>query len=373
MNKRLKEIEARAAAIVEELKAEGADVDALNAEITSLYDERAELLEVEARNKKLHSMAKGSGQSINKFDDTDEDEKRYDESSPEYRTAYFKNIMDRADEMTIEERDAFIHTTANTPAVLPTETLNEIWNLVGQQHSIMSDIRIIHSGVAIEIVKHTAIVQGKATKVSEATANDDEQNTFVKVKLSGNDISKHIDVSYALGRMSIQAFESYLIAEIAESIGEALADDVIAQIKTDIANDNKVPVTTGAVAFTDVAKAFGQLKRTSAIYVYVNNYTLYNQLVSLVDDNKRPIFQQTAQEGAKGALLGGTIRLEESLGNNEILIGDSKRFVYNMIEDILIESDRDIKKNVITYAGYCRGEGTLVDDRSFALITVTNG
>ena len=40
------------------------------------------------------------------------------------------------------------------------------------------------------------------------------------------------------------------------------------------------------------------------------------------------------------------------------------------MQDILIETDRDIKHHVITHSGYMRGEGALIDDKAFVLATV---
>ena len=54
-----------------------------------------------------------------------------------------------------------------------------------------------------------------------------------------------------------------------------------------------------------------------------------------------------------------------------MLIGDPKKVVYNMVQDIMIESDRDIKKHVTTYSGYARGQGALIDGAAFAQLTVT--
>ena len=38
--------------------------------------------------------------------------------------------------------------------------------------------------------------------------------------------------------------------------------------------------------------------------------------------------------------------------------------------DILLETDRDIKKHVITHSGYACGEFCLVDDKAAVLLTV---
>lgn len=293
----------------------------------------------------------------------------YNATSKEYRSAFLKNLV--GSEMSVEERAAFTHTTANTTAPLPTTMLNEIWNQVSKQHVIMGDIRTLRTGTIIEINKHTAIVQGKAKVTAEAVANDDEQNTIVKVTLSGKDFSKHVILSYAMAAMSIDALEGYLTTEIADNIGEALADDAIATIKTGVAVGNKVnSVGVKVLTYLEIAKLFGLLKNANNKVVYANNATFYNYIVSIVDTAGRPIFQPTMQDGAQGVLLGAQVKIEESVADNEIFVGDPQRVVCNMVQDILIEQDRDIKTHSNIYAGYARAESALLFDTAFAILTV---
>ena len=101
--------------------------------------------------------------------------------------------------------------------------------------------------------------------------------------------------------------------------------------------------------------------------------TLFNQLVSMVDTTGRPIFQPTAQAGAMGTLLGATIKIEDAVADGTILVGDPKKVLYNMVHDIMIETTKDIKHHVYTYAGYARGEGALVDDVAFVQLTPNAG
>lgn len=367
---RLAQIAARGAEIEVELRKEGADIDALEKELKSLAEEREEIVRETERRALLDKLAGESTMDVVSSVPNDGEKRCYGADSPEYRSAFFAQLLDR--ELTPEQRAAYQHTTANSGAVLPTTTLDQIWDLVSDKHSIMGDITVYRTGTVIDVIKHSEIVAGKAKKVAEATANDDEKNTFVTVKLSGNDFSKHVDISYAMREMSIDSFESYLINEIVNEIGRALAEDVISTVKTQVNSANKIAVT-GVTKFTDITKAFGQLKRVSNVVVYCNFSTLYNQLVSMTDDTKRPIYQPTLQDGAMGVLLGGTVHIEDALADGEILIGDPQRIVYNMVTDIMVEADKDIKKHVWTYAGYCRGEGALIDDKSFTLITVTPG
>ncbi|MDI9242849.1 phage major capsid protein [Fusibacillus kribbianus] len=174
-------------------------------------------------------------------------------------------MVHRSTQMTKLENTAFIHTTQSTPNVLPTTMLNEIWDLVSKEHSIVGDVRTLKTGTIIEIVKHTAVVAGaavKQTKANEGKApTDDEQNTFVKVTLSGNDFAKAVELSYAEAEMSIDALEQYLIQEIAKSLGDAIADDMVSTVKTGTAAANKTTsATVGKVTYPEIAAAFAALK-----------------------------------------------------------------------------------------------------------------
>lgn len=287
----------------------------------------------------------------------------------EYKNAFLKTLLGR--ELTEMENVAYVHTTSQENAPVPTEMLNEIWDLIYGEHHILEDITIYRTGTIMEITKHTAVTQGKAKKVAEGEANDDEQNTFVKVTLSGKDFSKHVDISYAMQKMSIPAFETYLKNEIATGIGEELAKEVIAAIGTGMEAENKIETAAaGTVSYKDLAKLFGQLKRVGSLNIYATRNTIYNQLVGLTNDSGTPIFQQVINPNVEGALFGAQIKTEDAVADGTILVGDGKKFVFNMIQDIMVESAKDIKKHVVTHSGYARGEGALIDGKAFAQLTL---
>jgi HK97 family phage major capsid protein len=368
----LSQVESRMAEIRGLIDQDGADLEALTHEVDLLEARRDELQDrQETRSALMSRIAGGDGQSVRSFPQEGQENRSYGADSPEYRRAFLLELMNRGDEMTPEERAAYVHTTSNTSAVLPTTMIQGIWDLVSKEHCIMDDITVYRTGTIIEVVKHTAIVQGAAATVSENAANDDEKNTFVKVTLSGKDFSKHLDISYALDKMSVDGFQSYLINEIGRNIGEALAGDVITTIKSGTAAGNKIDTAEKDVlTYGDTVAAFALLKRVGGVRLYMNRKTFYTRYVSLVDSTGQPIFQPSIREGEAGTILGCPIRIEESCTDDEIIIGDPSRFVYNMVQDIMVESDRDIKKHVITYSGYCRGDGAVIDDQSFAVLTV---
>lgn len=302
----------------------------------------------------------------------------YDTGSPEYRTGFLKTMLHQ--ELTAEERSAVDYvmttgdTTNHTDYLLPKTLLQEIWSLIEEEHSILQDVTLYRTGTILEIPLHVSISQGDAATVNENAANDDEINVWGKVTLAGKDFSKHIDISYAMAKMSIDALEGYLRTEIADRIGAALATDVITQILADYDDDHNAVSTANAlkVEWTDITGALALLKNgKGGVVFYANNSTIYSRLVGMVDTTGRPIFQPNAQAGAEGTLVGFPVKREDGVANDKILIGYPKTVVGNIIQDIMVETDRDIKKHVITYAGYARAEFKLVADAAFALLTVS--
>ena len=132
--------------------------------------------------------------------------------------------------------------------------------------------------------------------------------------------------------------------------------------------------TTSAnkIAWGDIAGAMATLKNAlGGAVVYGSRATIYNFLVGMVDTTGRPLYQPNAQAGAEGTLIGCPVKVEDGITGNVLLIGYPKQVVGNMIQDIMVESDRNIKKHVITYAGYARFECKLIAPAAFAKLTVS--
>lgn len=355
----------------DELDARVTDMEAIQAELNVRRAAAAE----EAR--KAEEAAQMSGKKLDYLEGRNM-EKIYNIESPEYRSGFLKDMLGK--ELTAEERDAvsYVATTGDTTHgaayVLPREMLNQIWDLIDDQHAILGDITLYRTGTILEIAKRTAISQGDAATVNENAANSDEINEFIKVTLSGKDFSKHVDISYAMAQMSIEAFEAFLVNEIAERMGAALANDIITQINSDYDSTNNAVSTASAekIAFTDVAGVLAKLKNAKgSAVVYGSRATIYKYLVGMVDTTGRPIYQPNAQAGAEGTLVGFPVKVEDGISGNVLLIGYPGQVVGNMIQDIMVESDKDIKKHVITYAGYARFECKLLAPKAFAKLTVT--
>jgi HK97 family phage major capsid protein len=374
----LEQLETRRAEI-ESINAETyeGDIEELRKELDAIEARKAELEEMEAR-KKNAELLQNHEVTPQK---TDKPEERRNDmfalDSKEYRTAWCKEMLGMA--LTDEERTAFVHTTGTTSGqtagyTIPTTLLNKIWDLIEGKHAILGDITIYRTGTILEVAKRTAIAAGDAATVSEGAApSDDENNTFAKVTLSGKDFAKTVEISYALGIMSIDGFEQFIVNEIADRLGAALAADIITQIGTDYystGNDLDV-ATSGKVVWTDIAGALAVLKNVNGITVYASQATIYKYIVGMVDSTGRPLFQHDANEAIRGYLAGFPVKVEDAIADDLIWLGDPKQVVGNMVQDIMVESDKDIKKHVNIFSGYARFQCSLLAPKAFAKLDVT--
>lgn len=376
----LEQLETRRAEI-ESINAETyeGDIEELRKEMDTIEARKAELEEMEARTKAAEQLAKHEvePQKVIKPIENEGRKNMFAVDSNEYRIAWDKMMLGLP--MTEEERTAFTHTTGTTSGqtagyTIPTTLVNKIWDLIEGKHAILGDITIYRTGTILEVAKRTAIAAGDAATVSEAAApSNDENNTFAKVTLAGKDFAKTVKISYALGIMSMDGFESFIVNEIGERLGAALAADIISQIGTDYystGNDLDV-ATSGKVVWTDIAGALAVLKNVNDIVVYASQATIYKYIVGMVDSTGRPLFQHDANEKIRGYLAGFPVKVEDAIADDLIWIGDPKQVVGNMVQDIMVESDKNIETHVIVYAGYARFQCSLLAPKAFAKLDVT--
>lgn len=352
-------------------------------EIASLEARKLAIEAMQTRNANAQALATGAVQPENVIPmpaaSAPEAREKFSVDSNEYRTAWSKYMLGLPLTAEEEQRTDFVHTTGTTSGqsagyTVPTTLLNRIWDLVEGKHAILGDITIYRTGTILEVAKRTAIAAGDAGTVAEnAAPADAENNTFAKVTLSGKDFAKYVDISYALGIMSIDGFESFITREIADRLGAALASDVISQLGTDYdsTNNDLDVATSGKIAWTDVTGALSVLKNVNNIVFYANQTTIYKYIAGMVDSTGRPLFQHDANEKIRGFLTGFPVKVEDAIGADLIWILDPEQVVGNMVQDIMVESDKDIKKHVITYSGYARFQCALLAPKAAAKLDVT--
>ena len=364
---RIDEINTRLAAIQGEIdSASGEALAALEQEVGQLTAERQQIQnEVQTRQQLRANIAAGlvTEEIIENMEEPEMENRTFTLASEEYRSAFLRHL--RGEDMSDVEKRAFTFLTTNTTAPLPEVMQNRIIDLIGEAHPIVADVYTMHANTAITIPVAKSIA-ADAGKTAEGVSSNELEITFDNVNLSGEDYTANVKLSYKMRNMAIPAFEDYIVSQIAARLGSKIAAEIVANIKADMAESTKV--ATG-VSYANICAGFGELKRVGTVVVYGTRKGVYNKLVGMVDSNKRPIFQQAITAGAAGALLGCTIKFEDALGDNELLIGDAKKYIQNVVAPVVIESAKDLDNHTVVYSGYTCQDGVLTDDKAFALVS----
>src|SRR5699024_9310075 len=194
----------------------------------------------------------------------------------------------------------------------------------------------------------------------EGAAVETEKVTTAKVDFKGYEIIKIFSISAAAKKMTVQAFESYLIEELTNCVMEAIADalvngdgqgkgtGLIAGIAWD--EDNSLELTGN---YTDFTSALAKLKRgySANAKFAMNNATLYNKVYALVDENKRPIFIADPKNESVGRILGKEVNIDDNIEDDVIVLGDFNYMGYNMPQGLMLEVSREssFKSGLVDY------------------------
>lgn len=387
------ELEAYAAKLTEEIS--GASEERLSEmeEESRAINERREELRAAAKKaeEERQAVANGTAADIAKIKDkgeiTMEKEIRYNASSEEYRRAWLKNLAVQGGkklfgELTEEERTAFTFTTANTDEVVPTVIKNQIIELVQSMAPMYDDATKSNMTQGFGIPRHKTIEQGDAAVVTEGTANDDEEDTFDLLPISGAEIKKHVVITRKMKWQSIDAFQSWVVKHIAERIAVAKEKRIISQLNDNtygIDSNNVITGTAGSpINYTDdqIRAVLSLIKEAGAVVWYANQSTIYSGLTAIKDQVGRPLFMDAVTSDdplVKGRIYGGVVKQDENLSNNVVYVGVPKSILANDFEELFIYSDIESKtvNNIIT--GYSLFDAGLENPLAFVKITFYPG
>ena len=373
-NKTVEELETRAAQIGEEIDGNAdADVDALNIELKGIKEARDNLANRADAKRTLSVLETMRTEKRDAFNAENVFE------SAEYRSAFYKTMLNQklseaetrafALGMEVAERrsDAY-NTASNSAAVLPTATLNEIIKKARTIGGLLGECRAFNVPTKISIPIGTPAT--KADWHTEAAAVESENVTLASVAFDGYEIMKVFSISEKVRKMSISAFESYLVDELTacvmELLGYALINGTgsgqgtglesgITWVKTAGATKNDVEIAAATdLEYTDILSVVSLLKRGYAAGAKwaMNNKTLYTYFYGLVDNTGRPLFISDPKSETIGKILGFDVVIDDNIADGKAYLGNYAKYLgYNLPEGIVIESSREssFKKGVIDY------------------------
>ena len=308
--------------------------------------------------------------------------------SQEYRSAFYKTMLGQElsdvesrtfNQAMIETRADGFNTTGNSAAVLPTQTLNEVISKARKKGGLLSVVRNFNLPTNISVPIGTPAT--KAEWHTEGSQVDAEQVETARIKFGSYEVMKVFSMSISTKKMSIQAFESYLIDELVSTVLEAI-EDAIANgdgidkgegiLSIDFTEENTV---NAEGKYSDFTQALAKLKRGYAgnAKFVMNNSTLYGEVYGMVDSSDRPIFIDDPKNESIGRILGKEVVIDDHLPDGTIILGDFKYYGVNIPDGIMVETSREssFRSGLIDYRAVAVADCKPLVEEAFVKIEAT--
>lgn len=357
---RLQEIEARKIEIKTSLATltDVEEVKKLNEEVEALNTEEKEIKEAQKRNKIADDLEKGKieAKQIEKKEELDM-EKNFDLGSKEYRNVYLKQLMGK--ELTVEERAIITSTTENSAGnAMPTETQDSIFAKIAKKAPMLDEITLLNVRGNVDFVVET--VRSDAADHTEGAAITSSDINLVKVSLAGKEIVKLVTISETIKTMTIDAFENWLTDMLADSIANAVEGKIVTEIET---NGTKIAKDVSADSIREAVGTLPAFYDSNAKWL-VNKKQFFTSILGLQDKAKHDLVTFAA---GKYYILGYEVLMSDKA--TKLSLGDGKRVVANLAQNIQVKSDYDIHNNTYDYAGVAMFDVKLATADAYVVLT----
>ena len=219
----VEELEARRAQIGVEAEQDGADLDALEAEIKGIKAELEARKEAAAKKAEIRTaVATGAGEVIAEAPQTPiptEERKMFKIDSIEYRDAWTKRIVGR--ELNEEERAAL----ASAGAVIPTMTVNAVWDKLTGPADLLGKVDVSQFPTYVRFPKATT----KAAATGQAVGDTITESSDVigYIDLIPNEYVKLLTVGADIDHMAISAVHDWIVNNLVDSIRAEINKDIV--------------------------------------------------------------------------------------------------------------------------------------------------
>ena len=297
------------------------------------------------------------GAMIRKFGMEENRMEKFAVNSPEYRTAWLKNLQGKP--LTAEER-----TAVTAGYTIPQETANLIKGKM-ELYPLLNAVDVMNiPGTVIVPVEGTVNAAGV---VAMGTAATDAQDTIGEVALSVYKIIKTVEITADVEAMAIDAFEKWLVDRLANKIYRAVTGYIAAGTGTSQPAGLTTITATGqtytktGITYEDVMAIIATLPTQydpNACFV-MSRANFYGNVLAIQDSNHNPIVVVDVQSPAKFNILGYPVIIEDGVGT-DIIFGDLKEgYVWNFGKEVTVDRDESagFRTGSVVYRGMCLGDG----------------
>lgn len=346
------------------------EIQELENKANELEEEKKSLIaQAEKRKTILDKIKRGiSGTTIEKIEDGKDGKNKMNEErdilkSAEYRSAFLKNLQGR--KLTESEQRAMTSATSSVGAVIPTITQDLVMEKLEECAPLLNEIELMRVNgnvtFAVEADKTDANIHEEGATITE------DGDVLVPVSLTTYEITKYITISKTVAKMSVDAFEKWLVNMLAKRIARKITKLIINGTGSDQPKGVDKANTWGATNSVTVAKASSLTETdvTNLISLLPGAYdanakwlmskkTLLGDFRPLQNKSKNDIF---VKENGKYYVEGYEVMLDDSVTLHEAYLGDFKMYAGNLADDVTVDTDKKLSSNSFEYLGCANFDG----------------
>lgn len=372
---RLKEIETRMAQIRSEVESteDIVKVEELKKEVEALKEE---IKAIEETKKQKEIAEKLEEKSLDAKEIVKEErkmeEKKFDLSSKEYRSAWAKKLMNLSeDKFTEDEKRAlgdavtttattFVASTADTQGInngglfIPTSVRMDLMELISEQSPIFRDIRKLQVSGNIDLPYLFA--SDDANWYTELTDTVNEGQEYRNLQLTGWELAKDIVITWKLEEMAVESFIDFILDELNNKMGKAIINAVIygdGNNKPTGVTTRLTAITTGSNVIERILNTYKGLSKDARIGAKVYISTDVNlEIVSYKDGNNNYPFLNGVP-----AVSGFSIEVDPYLTGDDIVAGNMRNYILNEVTAPRVDYEKTVKGRKAIYGGYAIYDG----------------
>lgn len=338
-----------------------------------LLERKAELEILEQRKQDVYNIANGSGKVIEKRKEVEKMEKRtFGIDTLEYRNAFLKYLQGK--ELGIEERAA-----VTASAAIPTTTMEQIVGKLELVPLISAvDVSYIPGNVTYPAENSIA----DASWVAMATSATDSADTLQAVSLAAYKVVKTVEIGADVAAMSIDAFESWLVARLANKLQKAVDNAIINGSGTNEPTGllksgeitNTGTFTRAAIKYKDVCNiiaAIGTEYLSNACFI-MPRALFFGEILGMETTTGDRVVVADAQSPAKFNILGFPVIVDDNMEADTIVFGDLKAgYKFNFAKMPTVEADSSVgfRTGSVVYRVMALGDGKVADKKALCVYT----
>ncbi len=376
--KRLKEIEERKLQIRSLLESgETADLDALDTELRALDEEKAQIERRQAIAAGINAGTIPASSIPNPAAQTRSAETPEENvyATPEYRSGWLKNI--RKLDLNDAEKRAITTAAASGKSLIPTVTVNKIIEKVHQYCPLLEKIDLLHVPSYVTIPAEGTTVD--AAIHSEGAGLTPDADTYGNVTLGAFEITKLVSISKSVERMSMDAFESWLVKKTAKKIAVKIGSlSYYGTGVNEAQGINAIPwtesnsVTVAADASLTAANVKAAVGKLNGGYDdgaewFMNKTEFMNSYHPLMNNSKDNI---VTYDNGKYYVMGYLVNWDDRVLGHDAFLGNfDMGYAGNMAEEINVTSAFNVRENAYDFLGAAMFDGKVKAIEAFVKIS----